>query len=218
MASATSLTLHRIRVRWVAALAALAILGWTLGFLWFVQVAIRRTAPPPPPHADGLVALTGGAGRVELALRLLAAGQADKLLLSGIGGGTDLATLSRMAGVDTSKLESRITIGRYAGSTRGNAVETAAWAVQNRIGSLIVVTAAFHMPRALAELHRALPDVALFPVPVLPPANDDADRGPSLRLEMGEFAKYVLAATGLSAWLPHREAPGALHQSPGSEE
>jgi uncharacterized SAM-binding protein YcdF (DUF218 family) len=218
MASATSLTLHRIRVRWVAALAALAILGWTLGFLWFVQVAIRRTAPPPPPHADGLVALTGGAGRVELALRLLAAGQADKLLLSGIGGGTDLATLSRMAGVDTSKLESRITIGRYAGSTRGNAVETAAWAVQNRIGSLIVVTAAFHMPRALAELHRVLPDVALFPVPVLPPANDDADRGPSLRLEMGEFAKYVLAATGLSAWLPHREAPGALHQSPGSEE
>jgi uncharacterized SAM-binding protein YcdF (DUF218 family) len=218
MASATSLIVPRIGVRWAAAIAALAILCWSLGFLWFVQVAIRQSAPPPPPHADGMVALTGGAGRVELALRLLAADQADKLLLSGIGGGTELVTLGRMAGVDTAKLEPRITIGRYAGSTRGNAVETAAWATQNRIGSLIVVTAAYHMPRALAELHRALPDVALFPLPVQPLTNGDSEHGPSLRLEMGEFAKYLLAMTGLSAWLPHREAPGALHPSPSSEE
>jgi uncharacterized SAM-binding protein YcdF (DUF218 family) len=217
MASATSLTVPRIGVRWTAAVAALAMLCWSLGFLWFVQVTIRRAAPPPP-HADGMVALTGGAGRVELALRLLATEQADKLLLSGIGGGTELATLGRMAGVDTAKLEPRITIGRYAGSTRGNAVETAAWATQNHIGSLIVVTAAYHMPRALAELHRALPDVALFPLPVQPPANGDAERSPSLRLEMGEFAKYLLAVTGLSAWLPHRETPGALHPSSSSEE
>ena len=36
--------------------------------------------------------------------------------------------------------------------------------------SLIVVTAGYHMPRALAELRRALPDVTLYPVPVQPPA------------------------------------------------
>jgi uncharacterized SAM-binding protein YcdF (DUF218 family) len=217
MASAAAVTAPRLGARWVAVFAALAVVCWGLGFLWFVQVAIPRTGPPPP-HADGMVALTGGAGRVELALRLLAADEADKLLLSGIGGGTELATLGRMAGIDTTKLESRITIGRYAGSTRGNAVETAAWAAQNRIGSLIVVTAAYHMPRALAELHRALPDVVLFPLPVQPAAHGDIERGPGLRLEMGEFAKYVLAVSGLSAWLPHREAPAALHPSPSSEE
>ena len=78
---------------------------------------VRR---PPPPHTDGIVALTGGAGRVELALHLLADGQADRLLLSGIGGGTDLATLGRLAGIDTAPLADRITLGRYAASTRGN--------------------------------------------------------------------------------------------------
>jgi len=86
------------------------------GFVWFMQIAGRPGEPPP--HTDGIVALTGGAGRVELALRLLASGQADRLLLSGIGGGTDLATLGRLAGVDTARFGDRITLGRYAASTR----------------------------------------------------------------------------------------------------
>ena len=126
--------------------------------------------------------------------------------LSGIGGGTDLTTLGRRAGIDTSVLASRITVGRYAASTRGNGVETASWAGQNHIGSLIVVTAAYHMPRALAELRQALPGVRLFAFPV-PPSGDRgaAENGPSLRLEAEEFSKYVLAVSGLTAWLPRRE-------------
>jgi len=35
------LTVPRIGVRWTAAVAALAMLCWSLGFLWFVQVTIR---------------------------------------------------------------------------------------------------------------------------------------------------------------------------------
>jgi uncharacterized SAM-binding protein YcdF (DUF218 family) len=180
------------------------LVGWLGGFAWFVH-ATGRLVAPPPPHTDGIVALTGGAGRVELALRLLANGRADKLLLSGIGGGSDLATLGRLAGVETAKLADRITLGRYAASTRGNGVETAAWAEQNRIRTLIVVTAAFHMPRALAELRQALPDVTLYPMPVHPAVNE---KGPGLRLEAEEYTKYLLAASGLSAWLPSRE-PGS---------
>jgi uncharacterized SAM-binding protein YcdF (DUF218 family) len=180
---------------------------WLGGFLWFMSVT-RRTAEPPPAHTDGIVALTGGAGRVELALHLLASGQADRLLLSGIGGGTDLATLGRLAGIDTAQFADRITLGRYAASTRGNGVETAAWAQQNRIASLIVVTAAYHMPRALAELHQALPEVRLFPLPVFPAAGHTgtAEHGPGLRLEAEEYTKYLLTASGLSAWFPQREA------------
>src|ERR1700744_1355727 len=141
------------------------LVGWLGGFAWFVH-ATAQLAEPPPAHADGIVALTGGAGRVELALRLLAKGKANDLLLSGIGGGTELATLGRLAGIDTTRLQDRITLGRYAASTRGNGVETAAWAEQNSIHTLVVVTAAYHMPRALAELRQALPDVRLYPVPV----------------------------------------------------
>jgi uncharacterized SAM-binding protein YcdF (DUF218 family) len=142
-------------------------------------------------------------------MRLLASGQADRLLVSGIGGGTDLTTLGHLAGIDTAQLSGRITLGRYAASTRGNGLETAAWAEQNRIRSLIVVTAAWHMPRALAELRQALPDVRLFPLPVrLGPA----ERGPGFRLEAAEYTKYLLTASGLSAWFPHREAvaPGGV--------
>jgi uncharacterized SAM-binding protein YcdF (DUF218 family) len=200
--------------RLLAAIFAAIAVSWGLGFLWFVQVAARH-AEPAPPHADGIVALTGSPGRVELALRLLADGQADRLLLSGIGGGTELATLGRRAGIDTAALAPRITLGRYAASTRGNAVEAASWAAQNRIESLIVVTAAWHMPRALAELRQTLPDVRLFPLPVQQPSGAELDRGPGMRLEMEEFAKYLLAVSGLSAWLPRREAPAQLHLPSG---
>jgi uncharacterized SAM-binding protein YcdF (DUF218 family) len=169
----------------------------------------RTPVDPPPAHADGIVALTGGAGRVELALRLLAKGRADALLVSGIGGNTDLATLGHMAGVNTAPLADRITLGRYAASTRDNGVETAAWAEQNRIRSLIVVTAAFHMPRALAELHDAVPRVKLYAWPIYAPAAGGTgimvEGRPGLRLEAEEYTKFLLAAAGLTAWLPHRD-------------
>jgi uncharacterized SAM-binding protein YcdF (DUF218 family) len=181
---------------------------WAGGLIWFVY-ATRLSPEAPPQHTDGIVALTGGAGRVDLALHLLATGRADRLLLSGIGGGTDLATLGRLAGIDTASLESRITVGRYAASTRGNGIETAAWAERNRIDSLIVVTAAYHMPRALTELRQNLPNVHLFPLPVgSGGAPGAAEKGVTLRLEAAEYTKYLLTASGLAAWLPRRESDG----------
>ena len=183
----------------------LAALCWCAGFLWF-QAETRRPPPPPPSHVDGIVALTGGAGRVQRALHVLADGRADRLLITGIGGNADMPALAHVAGMDLDHLAPRITLGHYAASTRGNAVETAAWAAQNGIRSLIVVTAAWHMPRALAELQQAMPDMRLYPLPVAP---DEADRHaaePSLRVQAEEYTKYLLVVAGLSPWFPHREA------------
>ena len=191
--------------RVLGALIGVCLVCWAGGFVWFLSFT-RHPVEQPWPHTDGIVALTGGAGRVELALQLLSNRRADRLLLSGIGGGTDLGTLARRAGVDTGSLANRITLGRYAASTRGNGVETASWAEQNRIGSLIVVTAAYHMPRALVELRQALPGVYLFPIPVFPGGeHGKSEKGPSLRLEAEEYSKYLLTVSGLSVWFPHRE-------------
>ncbi len=157
-----------------------------------------------PSHVDGIVAFTGGPERVETALRLLAEGRADRLLLSGIGGGAELTELAHRAGVDPLPLGVRVTIGRHATTTRGNAAETAAWAHDNGVHSLLVVTASYHMPRALTELERALPDASLYPLPVVAGRRD---RPASFRLIAEEYIKFLASAAGLSAVLPAREQP-----------
>jgi uncharacterized SAM-binding protein YcdF (DUF218 family) len=191
----------------VAALV-LGALAWTAGLVWF----IAGVAAPgePPPRADGIVALTGGADRVEQAFHLLAEGRGQKLLLSGIGGGAELRELARRAGLDPAPIAARVTLGRSATSTHGNALETASWAQENAIHSLIVVTAGYHMPRALAELERALPEVELYPAPVTPPALRGAGFATgagTLRLMVAEYTKWLVTELGLSGLGPGLEPP-----------
>jgi uncharacterized SAM-binding protein YcdF (DUF218 family) len=185
-----------VRAATVLLLAGFA--AWGAGLAWFIH---RATEPAgPPAQTDGIVAFTGGAERVETALRLLAEGRARALLISGIGGGADLPALARLAGVAPEPLAGRVTLGREAVSTHTNATETAAWARAHAISSLMVVTAGYHMPRAMTELARALPGVALYPVPVLPPAL----RGPglhdaaTLRLMAEEYTKWLATAFHLA--------------------
>jgi uncharacterized SAM-binding protein YcdF (DUF218 family) len=181
-----------------------AVVAWGGSFAWFIYLAGR--SGEVPSHTDGIVAFTGGPERVETALRLLADRRADHLLLSGIGGGAELPELARRAGLDPQPLASRVTIGRSAATTRGNATETAAWVRANDIRSLAVVTASFHMPRALAELSRALPETKLYPLPVVPPERPDRAAVP-LRLIAEEYIKFIATTAGLSAVLPAREPP-----------
>ena len=184
-----------------AILLGVLALAWGAGFVWFLHVAWISTEPPAV--ADGIVALTGGAERVETALKLLAEGRAQVLLISGVGGTADFAALAHRAGVDPA-LRARVTLGRTAATTRGNAIETADWAHANGLKSLIVVTAGYHMPRALAEMSRAMPGLALHPAPVLPPAMRQPDLT-ALRLLAGEYSKWLATMAGLSALGPRGE-------------
>jgi uncharacterized SAM-binding protein YcdF (DUF218 family) len=186
------------------------VVAWCLGLVWCIHIATRPV--PPPPDADGIVALTGGADRVETALRLLQAHRARWLLLSGIGVGVDLAVLAHRAGVDPAPLASQVTLGRWATTTRGNALETAAWASDQDIHTLIVVTAYYHMPRALTELRRALPGMKLYPDPVLQPRSGGLGRVVTLRLIVEEYTKYLLALAGITTLFPeHGQMP--LHEA-----
>lgn len=188
----------RLRVLLMVPLAL--VLTWTIGFAWFVHTAWQ--AIPPPPHADGIVVLTGGAERVQAGLRLLEQGQADRLLVSGVGRAAAFSQLASLAGVDRA-LSPRVTLGRAAESTHGNATETAEWVATFGIRSLIVVTAGYHMPRALAELRARLPGVVLFPVTVQPPGTRALVELSAWRVLASEYTKFLVAELGLTEWAGH---------------
>ena len=196
----------RRRLLRLASPLALALVAWCLGFAWFVQ-RIHRPYDPPP-RADGIVVLTGGADRIQTAMRLLEEDRATRLLVSGAGPGVDLADLAHLSGLHAAPLIGRVTLGHAATSTRGNALETAAWVGRHDIHSLIVVTAFYHMPRALMELHRVMTGVALYPLPVRPPGLTGRDgRMLALRLEVAEFTKFLIARSGVSMFSPGLAPP-----------
>jgi uncharacterized SAM-binding protein YcdF (DUF218 family) len=177
----------------VLVLVVLAVLGFAAGFAGFVMAAYRSA--PELPKADGIVALTGGADRVETGLRLLVAGQARLLLVSGVAHGAVLADLARRIDLDPASISSRITLGRAATTTLGNAEETAEWAHSHHLHTLIVVTAGYHMPRAMLELRRAMPQETFYPMPVQPAAMRHRTM---IRLLAGEYVKLMGAWLGIS--------------------
>jgi uncharacterized SAM-binding protein YcdF (DUF218 family) len=168
---------------------------WLAGFSAFEQAA-RRPAKDAP-RADGIVALTGGAERVDTALSLLLEGRAPLLLISGVGHGAELYGLERRVRLSPGE-SARVTLGRAATSTLGNAEETAAWAQAHGLHSLIVVTAGYHMPRALVEIGRALPGVTLYPVAVQPPALRRGMEVATMRMLANEYDKYLAVRFGMT--------------------
>ncbi len=187
----------------LAASLSLLSLAWCVGFAWFAYGATR--AAPPVPPSDGIVVLTGGAGRIEAALDLLAQGRARLMLISGVPEHLELDEVVHAAGRTLPPaLAGRILLGHRATSTVGNALETAAWARANGLHSLIVVTAGYHMRRALAEIGTALPEASLHPHPVQPPALSQPRLG-TLRLLAAEYVKWLAVELGLTGSAHLRE-------------
>jgi len=182
-------------------------LFWCGGLIWFTADALRPSAPVP--QADGIVVLTGDADRVETALGLLRQGRGRLLLISGAGPRYGLDVLARryrreQQALAQSGLAARVTVGRDAVSTWGNAAEFAVWAQRHHIASAIVVTSYYHMRRALLEIGRAAPGVRLAAVKV--PAQPRFAAADARKL-IDDYDKYLLALIGLSRFSPgHRAA------------
>lgn len=197
---------RRRRVLAGVGLLLLLVLAFGVGFLRFLDAADEPAAPPRP--ADAIAVLTGGADRVETALRLLEAGLAPRLLVTGAAPRLTLAELARAHGRDAAALAGRVTLGHAAATTIGNAAEIAAFVRAHGVHSVLVVTAGYHMPRATLEIRRALPGIELVPHPVQPASLREGGRMPRLRvatLLFGEYVKYVAAAAGLSRLVPARD-------------
>jgi uncharacterized SAM-binding protein YcdF (DUF218 family) len=134
---------------------SLMFLAWALGFLWFV-VALPRPLDESV-RTDAVIVPTGGPGRIARGLEVLGAGDAKKMLVSGVDPEVRPQEFAAQFGVSPREMACCITLGFAAVDTRSNAAETAKWVAQNEVRSLRLVTTDWHMRRAAGELDRALP-------------------------------------------------------------
>jgi uncharacterized SAM-binding protein YcdF (DUF218 family) len=172
------------------------------GFLWFIHL-VQESEVMPARNADGIVALTGGPFRINDALDLLAAGRGKRLLISGVNPLTRPGEISRLVPEHQRWFNCCVDIEHSAINTIGNAIETRRWVKARGFQSLIVVTANFHMPRAMVELEHELPDVALVAYPVV---SDKVrveswwENPETAKLLFLEYLKYIVAKVRI--WLP----------------
>jgi uncharacterized SAM-binding protein YcdF (DUF218 family) len=200
----------------VAAFLVLALI-WFCGLLAFASRVQHSTPAPPPARADGIVALTGANSnqRLAAAMGLLEDGYARRVLVSGVNRKASREDVRNVSRAVRRLYDCCVDLGFTAADTVGNARETADWAKAMRYRRLIVVTADYHMPRAMLELKAVLrgAGVELQTYPVRTPALQARDwwRKPAAaRLMVVEYCKY-LAILGRDAvlGLGPREAPAA---------
>ena len=160
---------RRRGLRLFVAVCGLLALLWLAVLAWF-----GFTMPHAPANGqaktDAIVVLTGGSRRLTEGIRLLNAGAAPTLFVSGVDPRVGKQAVLRVAGGAPKSLWPSIVLGFRAEHTRGNAEETALWARSEKLKSLRLVTANYHMRRGLLELRSALPDTRIVAHPVFPRA------------------------------------------------
>ena len=177
--------------------------------LYLVGFVIFVTSLPKTPHdlhhIQGIVALTGGAERLDAAVALFEKGVGQRLLISGVNPETSKADLKTLAHGGR-RFDCCADLGYAAEDTHGNAREAGAWARFHHYKRLLIVTARYHIPRSLSEFHAAVPEMTLVPYPVDPESIDMEGwwhNGTALRVLHWEYLKYlavtVVTAIGLES-------------------
>jgi len=177
--------------------------AWLAGLGWFISQIPMQPAPADL-HTDAIVVLTGGSGRVEYGLQLLAEGTSDKLFISGVHDNTSTETLIHRApdAIQPILATKSITIGHQAENTIGNAEETKNWLAKENLHSIRLITTNYHMPRSLGEFQQIAGNITIVPTPVFTEefflSHILTDRETRIRL-FSEYHKFL--ASKLRHWL-----------------
>ncbi len=190
------------RPLWLILIAFALSVGWGVGLFLFAD-SIPLSVDDETTRTDAIVVLTGGSGRLDKGLDLMARKMATKLFVSGVYHGIDVRRLLELSQRAPAELECCIEIGHDANNTAGNAAEAAAWMQKNGFNSLRIVTSSYHMPRSLLEFTYLMPDVTIIPHPVFPDRVKNKQwwiwPGTSA-LIISEYNKYLVV------WLRHISA------------
>ena len=175
-----------------------------------------------PAQAQGIVALTGGnsSERLSAAMGLLEDGYGRRVLVSGVDPIASRADIRRVSRAVRRLYDCCVDLGFTAADTVGNARETASWSAAMRYERLIIVTADYHMPRAMLELNAVLRGSGItaqtYAVPTRSLKARNWWRNPgAARLIVVEYCKY-LAILGRETvlGLGPRDPPSAQPKAP----
>jgi len=146
----------------------LTLLIFTVGFTVFAHKVDNLRPPLSLSKADGIVVWTGkGGGRLETGADLLRQDKGERLLISGVNEKTSLKTITELVILPEAKADCCIDLDYKAEDTIGNARETASWARALGYEHIILVTSAYHMPRAEIEIGAAAGRIKITAYPVV---------------------------------------------------
>lgn len=195
---------------------------WFSGLLAFAGRVRESTPNPAPARAQGIVTLTGANSneRLAAAMGLLEDGYGRRVLVSGVDPIASRADIRRVSRAVRRLYDCCVDLGFTAADTVGNARETAAWAGAMRYRKLIIVTADYHMPRAMLELNAVLrgTGVTAETYAVATPSLKARDwwRNPGpMRLMVVEYCKYLaILAREAVLGLGPRDTPAGQQKGP----
>lgn len=161
---------------------SLLLLFYLLGFLIF---SVTLGTPAGDQHTDAAVVITGGSGRIEHGIEVLARGDARRLLIAGTDPSVTKPDLIRRLGGQARLVNCCVDLGSESVDTRSNAEEAKRWLDKLGYKSLRLITSDWHMRRARYEFRRVLGGK----YQVVP---DAVKTQPRFMTLFGEYNKYLL--------------------------
>jgi uncharacterized SAM-binding protein YcdF (DUF218 family) len=136
---------------------------WLLGYIAYGLYTLSLKPQSPDQKTDAIIVLTGGNGRIETGLTLFAEEHAPQLFITGVHPGVSREKIRSLWHGDKPLPNCCMMIGYNARTTQQNAQETKEWLANKDHKTIRLVTGNFHMPRALYEFHRTIPEIEIIP-------------------------------------------------------
>lgn len=133
---------------------SLGFLVWFLGLTWFAIFL------PQPANVsiktDAVVVLTGGPGRLQRGIEIVSAGEAKRMMVSGVDPSVRRAELEEAVNIPRKLSRCCIDLDKASVDTISNARETARWLAGHEYKSVRLVTSDWHLLRAELELRHSV--------------------------------------------------------------
>lgn len=170
---------------------SLLLILYALGFLLF-GVTLAMPAPVDAKPTDAIVVITGGKGRIEHAVDMLAKGKGKRLLIAGADPAVTKDDLVRRLKGRRKLMQCCVDLGSESVDTRSNAEEARRWLERRNYRSARLITSDWHMRRAAYEFDRQLGGKVVI-------VEDAVKSEPNFMTLFAEYNKYLLRR--VAVWL-----------------